>query len=369
MIKQPFEKLRWGYMKDDRFCRLAPAIGLVFLSPWVGEFLLGSSPIQHLPAALVLLVPLYGGGALLVREIARRFGRGYPAIVLLGAAYGVIESGLLDQSMFNPAFFDEPGETFTSEPDFAEWANLSLGYVVGHAVWSITVPIAMIELMTPDRSASPWLGRKGLAAASVLYLAGCVIVFSFIYAEFKFLASPMQLAGAAVAAVLLIVAAFAARTGGGASEPSCNSPGTGGNVPVAAIGNGVRPWLLGLGAFLASSGFVARPEKTWAGLIAGVLLLIAAWYMLRRWSRSSWWSIRHRLALVSGTLLTYAWLGFFVTNLLWPEDGIAWAGNALFALAAVALVVVMAKRARAAEYGGHGQPSPARSVEPFDAGQ
>jgi len=28
-------------------------------APWVGEFLLGCSPIQHLAAALVLLLPLY----------------------------------------------------------------------------------------------------------------------------------------------------------------------------------------------------------------------------------------------------------------------------------------------------------------------
>jgi hypothetical protein len=324
-----------------RFRRAAPAIGLIFLSPWVGEFLLGSSPIQHLPAALVLLLPLYGGGALLIREIARRFGRSYPAIVLLGAAYGVIEAGLLDQSMFNPAFLDEG-----SGSGLAERINSALGYIVGHAVWSITIPIAVIELMAPGRSAVPWLGRKGLAAAAVLYGIGCATVFSFIYAEYKFLAEPWQLAGAAAAAGLLIAAAFA--VGRGVQEPASAPAGTG------ASRSGVRPWLVGIGAFLVSSAFVARPEKSWAGLIGGVLLLAAAWFVVRRSARSRWWSIRHRLALVSGTLLTYAWLGFFVTWMLWPEDRIAWFGNVLFALMAIALAAAMARRTRTAENGASG---------------
>lgn len=331
----------------------------MLLSPWVGEFLLGSSPIQHLATALVLLVPLYGGGALLVREIARRSGRGYPTVVLLGAAYGVIQAGLLDQSMFNPAFLGEG-----SGPDFITSANNALGYVIGHAVWSITIPVAMVELMARDRCGVPWLGRKGLAAVAILYLLGCVIVFSFIYAEFAFLASPVQLAGAAVTAVLLIAASFAVDRGGDAAPEAGGAGADGGVPPVPPAGRGVRPWLVGLAAFAASSAFVARPEQSWAGLIGGVLLLAAAWFVVRRSARSRWWSIRHRAALVSGVLLTYAWLGFYVTWLLWPEDRIAWFGNGLFALMAIALVLVMAGRVRAAGSGGNPQSSRDFSRDP-----
>jgi hypothetical protein len=331
-----------------RLRRAAPAIGLIFLSPWVGEFLLGSSPIQHLPAALVLLVPLYGGGALLIREIARRFGRGYPAIVLLGAAYGVIEAGLLDQSMFNPAFRNEG-----SDAGFATLANQALGYVAGHAVWSIAIPIAMVELMAADRSAAPWLGRKGLAAAAILYAVGCATVFSFIYAEYRFLASPVQLAGAFAAAILLAVAAFAV--------------GSGGRTPVAGVG--VRPWLVGVGAFAVSGVFAARPEHGWSGLIIGCVLLSASWIIVRRWSRSPWWSVRHRMALVTGALLTCAWLGFVVTWLLRPEDRVAWFGNGLFALIAIALAAVMARRTRSHAGGGSGRSVPPPGGEPSDVGR
>ena len=68
------------------FRRVAPAFVLFFLSPFVAEFLLGNISISAI-AALIFLAPLYGGGALAVREIARRCGRGWATIVLLALAY------------------------------------------------------------------------------------------------------------------------------------------------------------------------------------------------------------------------------------------------------------------------------------------
>ena len=50
------------------------------------------------------LMPLYGAGALLVRESARRLGRGWPTIALFAAAYALIEEGPVDQMIFNPGY-------------------------------------------------------------------------------------------------------------------------------------------------------------------------------------------------------------------------------------------------------------------------
>src|SRR5690606_4361363 len=141
-------------------------------------------------------------------------------------------------------------------------------------------------------------------------------VFSFIYAEYHFVASPVQLLGAAGAALVLTVAAFVVR---GDLEAGVRPAGREG-----------KPWAVGAGAFVVSSGFVARPE-TAVGLAAAPALLLAAWWLVRRLSRASWWSVRHRVALVSGAMLTYAWTGFVVPYLLWPDDRIAWFGNVVFA--------------------------------------
>jgi hypothetical protein len=50
--------------------------------------------------------------------------------------------------------------------------------------------------------------------------------------------------------------------------------------------------------------------------------------------------------LVAGAILTYAWGGFAMTMLLWPDDFLAWIGNVLFALMAVVLLILTSKRIR-----------------------
>jgi hypothetical protein len=83
--------------------RAAPVLALLLLAPWVGEFLLGNIFVRRLPGLLILVL-LYGCGALLIREVTLRTGRRWPTILLLGAAYGVAEAGIVDQAIFNPSF-------------------------------------------------------------------------------------------------------------------------------------------------------------------------------------------------------------------------------------------------------------------------
>ncbi|HVV71774.1 MAG TPA: hypothetical protein VHI52_09795, partial [Verrucomicrobiae bacterium] len=73
-----------------------PVLTLLLLSPTIGELLSGSSPpLQFFnPIALALLVCLYGCGALLIRETVARRGLNSTGLLLLGAAYGIVEEGL-----------------------------------------------------------------------------------------------------------------------------------------------------------------------------------------------------------------------------------------------------------------------------------
>ena len=83
--------------------RVAPAVALFFVAPLVAEFLLGNLPVTLLPA-LIVLAPMYGGGALLIREVVRRRGRGWPSILALGFAYAVLEEAFTTQTLFNPNY-------------------------------------------------------------------------------------------------------------------------------------------------------------------------------------------------------------------------------------------------------------------------
>ena len=123
---------------------VAPVIGLFFLSPLVAEFLLGNIAIDAI-WVLLIIAPLYGGGAVLIREVARWNGRGWPTMMLLALAYAVIEEGWVTQSLFNPSYFgfDLLGPAYMPFLGMGAWWTL---YVLTiHMIWSIAVPIALVE--------------------------------------------------------------------------------------------------------------------------------------------------------------------------------------------------------------------------------
>ncbi|MFF5234190.1 hypothetical protein [Dactylosporangium sp. NPDC000521] len=302
--------------------KMAPVAGLLVLAPFVGEYLLGNISVREL-LALPFLVPMYGAGALLIREVVRRAGYGWPAVLLLGAAYGVVEAGLADQSLFNPAFEGHDFQSVTPVPALGISALNAMSFVTGHAVWSIALPIALVEHLTPARRRTPWLGPAGLVVTALAYMGGLWIIFKELHDSSGFLATPAQLTGAAVVAALLVVAAFLTRRPG--ARPAVRDgwvPGT---------------WLVGAGGFVLSGAFVARPES-WAGVWIGAALLALAAAVVSRLARSPQWTQGRHIALVGGVLLTYAWLGFVLTWLTRPDDPVRWWGNAGFALAAVALL-------------------------------
>ena len=60
------------------------ALALLVLAPTVAELALGSTPI-HLAYLLLLWLPIYGAGVLLIREVVVRTGRGWASIGILTA--------------------------------------------------------------------------------------------------------------------------------------------------------------------------------------------------------------------------------------------------------------------------------------------
>ncbi len=320
--------------------RLAPAAGLFFLAPLVGEFLLGNLPITMLPA-LVALAPMYGGAALLIREIVRRRGLGRPAVLLLGLAFAVIQEAFVTRSLF--------------DPDYAGLRLLDYGYVPGlgigawwtvlvlvlHAVWSIAVPVALAESLTVSRRETPWLGRPGLVVTTVLFVAGLALSASTVEAPPAL--SPVQIAVAASAVLLAIGVALRrpARDLGHARDRR-----SGAAAP--------SPWAVGLVGLLSGSAFwlgglfvdadLAVPAPA---LVAAYLALVAAVAAgVAHWSRREGWGEPHRLALAGGALLTYAWHGFVQPPAVEASAAVDLAGDVVFALAAVVLLSVAATRVR-----------------------
>ena len=73
------------------------------LSPRIAELLSGSAlPTEFFnPIVFLLLASLYGSDAILMRELTLRWKKGRLSLLLLGAAYGVIEEGLRNKGVMN----------------------------------------------------------------------------------------------------------------------------------------------------------------------------------------------------------------------------------------------------------------------------
>jgi hypothetical protein len=306
--------------------RIAPALGLLFLAPLVAEYLLGNIAFSGI-WGLLILAPMYGGGALLVREAARRTGRGWPTILLLASAYGVLQPGVLDQSLFNPSYEGYDFQSIAHVPAVGVSAHWAMVFIVGHAVWSIAVPIAIVEAMVPNRQTTPWLGTVGLTVTGVVFLLGSAVIF-YDHQE-RFMAPAPQLAGAAAVTVALIGAAFAIR---GRPRPQSDR-----RAPNA--------WLVGAVALVASSAFIARPEN-WLGVAMGIVLIAVMTVVIVRWSGRAGWAAAHRLALAGGTLLTYAWVGFVLLSLEGAATPFNLIGQSFLVLGALGLLLVAGRRVR-----------------------
>ena len=280
--------------------RWLAALSLMILSPLIAEYLLGSLPVAMLPILPVMML-MYGAGALLIREIVRRAGKGWPTLILLATAYGFIEEGWLTQSLFNPNYMHLRLLDFGFLPALGTspvWAIYVLGL---HMFWSIATPIGLVECLFPARRTTPWLGPVSTGVAALLFLAGSGLVAAFTYKSLPFMAAPAQ-----IICVLVIVAALVTA---GLAWPK---------PPSATEGKAPHPMVLFLMSFVPGSLFVATEyygihwlRTPWPGAVALMggweLLALALMVVL---TRGRAWTNAQRFALMIGAFGVYVWFGF-----------------------------------------------------------
>lgn len=317
--------------------RYAPVFVLAVLATFIGEVLFGATPVTRL-GGLLVVTPLYGGGAVLIRELARRRGSGWIRIMLLAGAYAIVEEGLALQSMFNPNLFNAGLVGGTVLGVNWIWVEWTIGY---HIVWSIAIPILLTELLFPARRTEPWLGRAGLSVAGIVYAVGAVAlsaIFRLVVAP-DFRASAILLIGAGVVAAGLAALALLWPVSQAETTPA-------GSVP-----NVRSPWLVGLVTFVAAAAWFALldlPHMFRSGALVLVPILtelaLAAGFaaLIRRWSGSDHASMDlHRLALASGALLVSMLVGFFFVTAGNPIDQL---GQGIASIATIALLALFAWR-------------------------
>lgn len=311
-------------------------IALLILAPICAEYLAAylettGDLVQSL-GGLLIFTPLYGAPALLIREVARRGSLGWPGMMLMGAAFGLIQAGVVDQSLFSSSYSGIEGWGDSREPTLIPRLGFSLQmaeqFIMGHAIYSICAPIALVEALRPSRQHDPWLGPRGLVIAALLYIAASILVLQDHLATEDSHASALQvIASLVISCGLIAVAVW--------SKHLRNRTGYGSGAPSPTI-------LFGL-AFAGATLLMFVPES-WSGAVLSIGFLATAAAATLIVSRRADWDIRHPVAIAAALLINRALFAFTYFPLVGEVDPAAKYGHNIVLLALVLALSVLAFR-------------------------
>lgn len=288
--RAPIGQFRWEAMK---LSKPSPALALFLLSPAIGELLSGSAPPLEFfnPLGFVMIVSLYGSGAIIVRELKIRWKKGIGSLLLLGSAYGILEEGLLVCSFFNPDWPDL-GQLAL----YGRWLGINWVWAtmltIYHAIYSIIIPVVLVELAYPQRRHESWVSNRTFK--TLLTLLASVVALGFVlFASLSNYVPP--LAQYLITVLAMTLFGYAAYKFPAKWESR-------GEKPLSSL---FRIWIIGAsGTFAFFFGFWLIPSliPLWPiGMFFGPALILLYTKVLKRYEwRGS--NKKYSFALVSGAL-------------------------------------------------------------------
>jgi hypothetical protein len=262
------------------------------LSVTIAEFLTGSTPVITIflsPIALPFLFGLYGCGVATIREVCVRWSKGWPTVLLLGAAYGIAEEGFGTKT-----FFDPQSSVVGALGSYGHFAGVNWVWAfqltIFHSLFSIGLPILLIGLLFPTTRGERLVGDRGLLELFLLFLATAGIMFVLFDRSYTPSATLLLLFGG----IVLVLVLIAFRAPSTWSTPSAALQRA--RLPKVAIVGGLFVW-----SFFAINwilpAFIPFPILL-IGLELG-LCGAAGWAVLRNIESGN---PRDRLALAAGML-------------------------------------------------------------------
>lgn len=278
-----------------------PIWTLLVLAPVISEVLSGSTRFSIL-FVLIPEIMVWGGGALLCRELVRRWRAGAASLLLLGLALSLAEEFIIQQTSIAPLPF--PGANAAYGRYFGiNW--LYLLFMLGfESVWVVLIPVQVTELIFPEHRQQPWLRTRGLIATSIAFIVGSRIAWYgwTQQARPRLHAAPYHPPAVLVllgltAIMVLIFLAWLLRAFGHAGQSETR---------LAA-----SPWLIGIKTFVFGASwfllidliFVPNHVALWIPLTAGPIWALLSFILVRYWSAAHNWRDIHRWVLSFGAVL------------------------------------------------------------------
>lgn len=330
--------------------RMLPVLGIAFGAPVCAEFLqtylpsTGDAP--EMLASLLILAPLYGGAALLIREVAVRRGLGWTGVLLLAAAFGIAMPGLVDLSLFvehrdDIAYWDDLRQgTLVAGLGIAAFPAMS--WVAGHMFMSVAAPLAILDALAPRHRGRPLLGPVGIAVTAALCVLAALLIRGDTVRQYG---QPALTQTLVVLAMVVALGVLALTRAGRPVEPGHRRP--------------MSTWSLALIGAVAMSSIDILPA-TWMGVGLMAVLLVAVAALLRGWISATTWSPKQIGALAAGALVGRTLIGFLAPL---PDEVslVAKLSQNTLLLAAVLGLACLVARHRPIPVSGHSAASTAES--------
>jgi hypothetical protein len=165
----------------------------------------------------------------------------------------------------------------------------------------------------------------------IIFILGSAYLCYTISLEENFFASTPQLLGTVIIIVILLIIAFKI------PRPT--------KVPV--VGFIPNLWITGGFSLTISSLFMLSDALPgWTKVGVGLLLVIIFFITIFGWSGRIGWSTMHRLAVIGGGILTYAWLGLFMEPESGPKAGSDYVGSVFLAFSVIILLAFASGKLR-----------------------
>lgn len=291
--------------------RLAPALLIMVLAPLFTELLLGGTRLSALigfPPILGMEIAVWGGGALMLRALARKLRLGWGSLLLFGLAIAIAEEFVIQQTSLAPLVIRlrgvEWGRAGGVNYVYALWA------LVYEAVWVVLLPTLVSEMVFPQRRHETWLNKAGLAVVAAVFPVGAAMAWygwthiarvqTFQLPIYDPPPTAIVAALATIAALFVWAIRLPPRFASTAQPPSPLMLGVIGALwatfwfALAVLAFGIAPYL-------------PAPLVFFAGLIVMLIVLLT----LPRWAAHSAWSESHAYGLFSGTLSGAMLASFF----------------------------------------------------------
>ncbi|QUQ64669.1 hypothetical protein JJ691_23900 [Kutzneria sp. CA-103260] len=288
--------------------RLKAAWTLVLLAPLCAEGAFTGISLPAVWLAFPLLIPIYGAGVLLARELVCRAGAGWPGLLLLGLAYELAEDGLGLQALTSPNLYGAAqwGRVFGVNVTY--WES-QIGY---HLVFSVLIPVALANLVFKRHAGRPYLGRFGLIGTAIVFIVGIALTRLAIagtqdpgYQEPWSVSVTILIAMLALGILALVVVP---RLSLPRPTPFTRLPHAAmlgvvaGLAPIAFLGL-IFPLRLGgasHGPAIGQGAWVAIP------MLISLAVAITVGWLVARWSATPTFGDHHRIWLIGGALVGHS---------------------------------------------------------------